>query len=169
MSVVLHKMSLFHSVPRRAAGMTFVEVLVAMSLMTLLFIIGLAVSNSFTGVKKVRNFETAISLANQALEAVRAARFREIGSDKEPRKDTLISDFHSSNNPYDVPNGEGFVPVVRVGSLEFKRTLKITDCPSMIDGVSSGLKLVNVSVTWRAPEDGEQLIYEAATTVSDQW
>jgi len=148
---------------------TFVELLVAMGLMTLFFIMGYAVSNSFSGVKKVRNFELAVALAGQAIEAARAARFRELGGEKELRKDTLAADFQSGNDPYDLPSAEGFQPVIRLGGVDFKRTVKITECPSLINGLKSGLKLVNVTVQWRATEDGEMLTYEAATAIAEQW
>ncbi|MBF0498505.1 MAG: hypothetical protein HQM09_00095 [Candidatus Riflebacteria bacterium] len=151
------------------AGMSFIEILVAFSLMSLLFVIGWSISNSLIGVKKVRNYEMAIALATQALEAVRAARFREIGSDRENSKDTLITDFSSSQNVFDGEKGEGFVPLVKVGDIEFQRELHIQDCPSMIEGFPSVLKLVQVRVTWKAPEDDTGLTFEAGTTVADTW
>ncbi len=154
---------------RRLHGVTFVELLVAMALMTLFFILGYAVSNSFSGVKKVRNYELAVALAGQAIEAARAARFRELGGDRDAKKDSLVADFQSGNDPYDLPNAEGFQPVVRLGGVDFKRTVKVTECPSLINGLKSGLKLINVTVQWRAAEDGELLTYEAATTLADQW
>lgn len=153
----------------RGAGITFVELLVAMSLMSLFFILGYAVSNSFSGVKKIRNYELAVALATQTIEAARAARYRELGGEKESGKSTLAADFQSGNDPYDVPAGEGFQPIIRLGGVDFKRTVKITECPSLLAGMKSGLKLINVTVQWRASEDGEPITYEAATTLADQW
>ncbi|MFZ2958429.1 MAG: hypothetical protein WA705_16200 [Candidatus Ozemobacteraceae bacterium] len=150
-------------------GLTFAEILVAAALMSLLFVIGWSMSHSLIGVKKVRNYEIAVMLATQALEAVRAARFREIGSDRDGRKDTLLADFSSSQNVFDGEKGEGFVPLVKIGDVEFRRELHILDCPSKIEGFASVLKLVQVRVTWKAPEDGTSLVFEAATTVADTW
>ena len=62
-------------------AMTFMEILIAGFFMVVVFVIGWLISSSFTGVKKVRNYENAIFLANEAIEAVRAARSRELGSD----------------------------------------------------------------------------------------
>jgi len=149
--------------------MSFVELIVAASLMGLIFTIGWTISNSLVGVRKVRNYETAIALAMQALEAVRAARFRELGAERDGRKDTLLADFQSLKNPYDGDKGEGFVPVVQVGNTEFRRELKIVDCPSKLRGFPSRLKLVQVRVSWKAPEDGAPVSFEAATTVADTW
>ncbi len=150
-------------------GLTFVEILVSMSLMTLVFIIGWSISNSFLGVRKTRNYEIAISLANQAIEAIRASRFREIGKSRDGRKDTLLADFSSSGNTFDGDTGEGFVPILKVGNIEFKREIQVTDCPSLIDGFPPVLKLVRVIISWKAPEDGSPLVFEVVTTHADQW
>jgi len=150
-------------------GFTFIETLVAVFLLSMVFVMGWAISNSFLGVKKTRNYETAVSLANQAIEAVRAARFREIGKNKDARKDTLLADFNSAGNVYDGEKGEGFIPVIKVGGTEFRREISVTDCPSLIDGLPSGLKLIRVTIQWKASEDGYPMIFEAVTTHADQW
>ncbi len=144
-----------------------VELTVAAALMTVLFLIGWTISNSFVGVRKTRDFETAVALAAQAVEAVRAARFQQIGASKDIRRDTLMEDFNSEREVYD--SNEGFAPVVKIGRTEFKRELSVTDCPSKIDGVPSGLKVVRVVVTWRATEDGTPLTFETVTTQADLW
>lgn len=144
-----------------------VELTVAASLMTVLFLIGWSISNSFVGVRKTRDFETAVALTAQAVEAVRAARFQQIGASRDIRRDTLVADFDSEREPYD--SNEGFIPVVKIGATEFKREVTITDCPSKIPGVPSGLKLIRVLVTWRASEDGTPLTFETVTTQADLW
>lgn len=154
---------------KRRTGLSFVELMVAASLMGLIFTIGWTISNNILGTRKVRNYETAIALAMQALEAVRAARFRELGAVGDGRKDTLLADFQSSGNPYDGERGEGFVPLIKIGSTEFRRELKIVDCPATLRGFSSRLKLVQVRISWKAYDDGAPLVFEAATTVADTW
>lgn len=144
-----------------------VELTVAASLMTVLFLIGWTISNSFVGVRKTRDFETAVALAAQAVEAVRAARFQQIGATKDIRRDTLVGDFNSEREVYD--SNEGFIPVAKIGRTEFKREISVTDCPSKIGGVPSGLKVIRVVVTWRATEDGTPLTFETVTTQSDLW
>jgi|GEM_PF-496832 len=153
---------------RSNAAMTFVEILIAALLLVVVFIIGWTISSSFTGVRKVRNYETAIFLANQAVEAIRAARSHELGVDGDRRKDTLLADFNSADNMFD-KNGEGFVPVVTVGNIDYHRTISIKDVPSDNEFTGSGLKLVRVNVSWRATEDGNPVEFELVTTHCDQW
>lgn len=153
---------------RAASAMTFVEIIIAGLLLVVVFIIGWTISSSFTGVRKVRNYETAIFLANQAIEAIRAARSHELGIDGDRRKDTLLADFNSADNIFD-KNGEGFMPVITVGNIEYKRTISISDIPSDNEFVGSGLKLVRVNVSWRATEDGKPVEFELVTTHCDQW
>lgn len=150
------------------AAMTFVEIMIAGLLMVVVFIIGWTIASSFTGVTKVRNFETAIFLANQAIEAVRAARSRELGHDGDKRKNTLLADFASSDNVYD-QKGEGFVPLIKVGNIEYRRTISIKEIPSDNKDLDSGLKIVRVNVSWKASDDGKPLVFEAVTTHCDQW
>jgi len=153
---------------RNRQAMTFVEILVAGFLMFVVFIIGWIISSSFSGVTRVRNYETAIFLTNQAVEAVRAARSRELGVDGDNRKNTLLSDFSSSDNVFD-KNGEGFVPVIKIGNVEYRRTISIKDIPSDNKDLATGLKLIRVSVTWKSGDDGRPMVFEAVTTHSDQW
>ncbi len=150
-------------------AMTFVEIMIAGLLMIVLFIIGWTISTSFTGVKKVRNYETAVFLANQAIESVRAARSRELGSDHDKRKNTLISDFSSANNIFDHKNGEGFVPVVEIGGIEYKRKVSIIDIPSSNKDIAPELKLIKVLVSWKARDDGKPIEFEVVTTHCEQW
>lgn len=152
----------------QTAAMTFVEILIAGLLLVVVFIIGWTISSSFTGVRKVRNYETAIFLANQAIEAIRAARSHELGVDGDRRKDTLLADFDSAGNTFD-KNGEGFIPIITVGGIEYRRTISIKDIPSENDAIGSGLKVVRVNVSWRASEDGKPVEFEMVTTHCDQW
>ncbi|MBF0542790.1 MAG: hypothetical protein HQM08_00030 [Candidatus Riflebacteria bacterium] len=152
---------------KRKSGLTFLELLVATSLMSMVFVIGWGISNTFTGVKKVRNYEQAIAIAAQAIEAAKAARFRELGTTNDNRKDTLISDFSSAKDLFDGETSEGFVPIVKIDGIEFKREVKILDCPTNIEGFPPLLKLVQVRVTWKDPADYTPMVFEAATAVCD--
>ncbi len=137
--------------------------------MIVVFIIGWTISSSFTGVAKVRNYENAIFLANQAIEAIRAARGREIGVDRDGRKNTLLADFHSAQNQYDVKNGDGFVPVVKIGDIEYRRSISVEEVPSGNNQVESGLKIVKVKVEWNSGVDGKPVVFEAVTAHCDLW
>ncbi|MEW6709403.1 MAG: hypothetical protein AB1403_06205 [Candidatus Riflebacteria bacterium] len=150
-------------------AMTFVEIIIAGLLMVVVFIIGWTISSSFTGVAKVRNYENAIFLTNQAIEAIRAARGREIGVDRDGRKNTLIADFHSAQNQYDVKNGDGFVPVIEIGGVEYRRTINVEEVPSDNPEVESGLKLVKVKVEWKSGVDGKPVVFETVTAHCDLW
>lgn len=150
-------------------GFQFVEVLISVVLITVLFIVGMAVSQSLVGVKKVYDYEIAISLANQAVEAMRAARFREVGSDKDGRRDTLVNDFGTAANPFDQGLGERFVPQFDIKGVKYEREVSVTDVPSKQPGQPSYLKLARVRVRWKAPESGEALVYEVVTTLADNW
>lgn len=150
-------------------AMTFVEIIVAGLLMVVVFIIGWTISSSFTGVKKVRNYENAIFLANQALEAIRAARGREIGLNKDMSKNTLLADFHSAKNQYDVKNGDGFIPVIEIAGVEYRRQISVEEVPSENSQVESGLKLIRVKVEWKSGIDGKPVVFEVVTTHCDLW
>jgi cytoskeletal protein RodZ len=154
---------------KNRTAMTFVEIIIAGLLMIVVFIIGWTISTSFTGVKKVRNYETAVFLANQAIEAVRAARSRELGSDNDKRKNTLIADFSSATNIFDHKNGEGFVPVIEIGGIEYKRKISIVDIPSSNKSISPELKLIKVLVSWKARDDGKPIHFEVVTAHCEQW
>ncbi len=150
-------------------AMTFVEIIIAGLLMVVVFIIGWTISSSFTGVAKVRNYENAIFLANQAIEAIRAARGREIGVDRDGRKNTLLADFRSAENQFDVKNGDGFVPKVEIGNVVYNRTISVEEIPSDNNEVESGLKLIRVKVEWNSSTDGNPVVFEAVTTHCDLW
>ena len=147
-------------------GMTFIEIVIAGILMSVLFIIGWSVSQSFTGVKKVRHYETAIFLANQAIEAIKAARSRELGDDKENRNDTLLSDFSSSNDPYD-KSACGFLPKIKIGGIEYKRQISIKPCASK-SPIDPKLKLITVKVSWKVTPSSKPIEFEVVTTHCEQ-
>ncbi len=150
--------------------MTFMEILIAGFFMVVVFIIGWLISSSFTGVKKVRNYENAIFLANEAIEAVRAARARELGSDSDKVKghNTLLADFNSAGNRYDKDPG-GFVPEVEIGGIKYKRKVSIEDVPSTNKNLPSSLKMIHVNVSWKASEDGAPVEFEIVTAHCDLW
>ncbi len=152
----------------KRSAMTFVEVMIAGLLMTVVFIIGWTISSSFTGVSKVRNYENAIFLANQAVEAIRAARSVELGSDNDKGHNTLLADFHAADNQYD-KNPDGFLPAVEIAGVEYRRTLSIKDVPSESKHTPSGLKLIRVNVSWKSKDDETPVEFEVVTTHCDQW
>ena len=149
-------------------AMTFVEILIAGFFMVVVFTIGWLIASSFTGVKKVRNYENAIFLANEAIEAVRAARSNELGNDKDKGTNTLIADLNSAKNAYDKDPG-GFVPEVEIGNVKYKRTVSIEDVPSGNKDMESCLKMIRVNVTWRDREDNAPVMLEVVTAHCELW
>lgn len=148
--------------------MTFVELMIAGFLMLMLFLIGMFISQGFVGVTHARDYETAILLANQTIEAVRAARSHQLGEDNDGRRDTLLYDFSSADNIFD-HTGEGFLPVIKVGNVEYKRRLSIESIPSTNPDMDSGLKQIRVLITWKPEESSRETNYEVITLHSDQW
>lgn len=149
-------------------AMTFVEIIIAGFFMVVIFTIGWLIASSFTGVKKVRNYENAIFLANEAIEAVRAARFKELGSEKSKGTNTLMADFNSGRNIYDKDPG-GFVPEVTIGGVKYKRTVSIEDVPSDNKDLESYLKMVRVVVSWKDKEDNAPVTFEVVTAHCELW
>jgi len=152
----------------KCKAMTFIEILIACLLMVVVFIIGWTISNSFTGVKKVRNYENAVFLANQAIEAIRAARSQEMGSDKDKAGNTLISDFSSGKDTYD-QNYDGFTPSVEIGGVIYNRKVSVENVDSMNADINTGLKVIRVNVSWKAHEDGTPIEFEVVTAHCDLW
>ena len=153
---------------KKRLAMTFMEIIIAGFFMVVVFTIGWMVANSFTGVKKVRNYENAVAIANEAIEAVRAARSNELGSDKDKGKNTLLSDFNSAGNQYDKDPG-GFVPEIEIGGVKYTRKVSIEDVPSGNKELPSCLKMIHVLVSWKASEDGEPVQFEIVTAHCDLW
>ncbi len=149
-------------------AMTFIEIIIAGFLMIVVFTIGWLIASSFTGVKKVRNYENAVFLANEAIEAVRAARSHELGNDNSKGTNTLIADFKDGKNQYDRFPG-GFVPEVEIGGVKYKRTVSIEDVPSGNKDMDSCLKMIRVNVSWRADEDNAPVEFEVVTAHCDLW
>ena len=149
-------------------AMTFTEILIAGLFMVVIFTIGWLITNSFTGVKKVRNYENAIFLANEAIEAVRAARTNELGSEKEKGSNTLMADFNSAKNHYDKDPG-GFVPEVEIGGVKYTRKVTIEDVPSGNKNMPSSLKMIHVLVTWKDHEDNAPVVFEIVTAHCNIW
>lgn len=157
-----------HNLLIKRQAMTFVEILIACLLMVVVFIIGLTISNSFTGISKVRNYETAVFLANQAIEAIRSARSRNMGSDNDKSTNTLLSDISSSKDLYD-DNPDGLVPSLEIGGIIYKRKVNIENIDSMNADIQTGLKIIRVNVKWQTQDDGNPIEFEVVTAHCDLW
>lgn len=161
-------MNIFFKHRNNRLAMTFAEILIAGFFMVVVYTIGWLISSSFTGVKKVRNYENAIFLANQAIEAVRAARSNELGLDKDKGRNTLLADFNSNGNHYDKDPG-GFIPEIVIGGVKYTRKISIEEVPSTNKNMPSCLKMIRVNVSWKASEDNAPVEFEVITAHCDLW
>lgn len=146
----------------RRQGFTLVEVLIAILLISILFTLGVLISSSNSSTRKMRNFEYAIALAQQAVEALRAAPFDTLDQ-FDAQKKSLEDDFNQ-----DDPDPDQFRRTVRIGEIVYERTVNVEEVQSVDqkNGLNPRLKYVNVSVAW-TPPDGERLSYKLTTTIAD--
>jgi len=146
---------------RRRAGFTLPEVLITLLLISILFTLGIIFMAGLRGTKKMRNYEIAITLAQQAIEVLRAAPFQTI-DDADAGRDSVESDLNSQNGSSDL-----LEPTHQAGSIKYDRKVEVTDIPPMEkDGTPPGLKHVKVSVSW-TPPDEEKITYELTSTIAD--
>ncbi|NLM17770.1 MAG: type II secretion system protein [Candidatus Riflebacteria bacterium] len=154
---------------------TLIEILVAATMLSVLFGMTYLLSNTLFGVKKIRSYETAIMLANEAVEAVRAARSSDLlrlppGKKADPKakaeKDSLVADFNSDQDEYD-DTVCGFKPEIKVGNVLYKRTIEIIDMESDSKSLESPVKTVRILVEWKDGEDATPLTYEIITAHCD--
>jgi hypothetical protein len=110
----------------------------------------------------MRNYEIAIALAQQAIEAVRAVPFDLIDED-DAGQDSIEADLNNAGgNESDL-----FLPSFQTNMVKYERKVEITAVPPQVeDGTPVRLKHVRVTVNWQPP-DGDSLSYEISTLVSD--
>ena len=109
----------------------------------------------------MREYEIAIALAQQAIEALRAARF-DLLDDADAGELSVETDFNTAKGVHDL-----FEPMFMSGEVRYDRSVLVEDFPAAeTDGTPPGLKYVKVTVKWAAP-DGERLAYEVTTTVAN--
>lgn len=112
----------------------------------------------------MRSFEIAIALAQQALEALRAAPFALIAKEDAKENSVEYDLSTSSSGPGKVDLLE---PEFRLGNVNYERKVEITTIPPTLKGGTPvGLKHVKVTVKW-TPPDGETTTYEITTTISN--
>lgn len=142
-------------------GFTLPELLITILLISILFTVAVLLTSGNRTSQKMRNYELAVSLAQQAIEAVRAAPF-ELLDDADAGAKSVETDFNTLNAGVDL-----FKPSFNTNSIRYNRLLEIDDIPPKVkDGTPVRLKLVRVVVSWKPPE-GDKVTYEITTTVSD--
>ena len=143
-------------------GFTLVEVLISILLISILFSLGILFSSSMNTTKRMRNYEIAISFAQQAIEAFRAVPF-EMLDNTDCGDKSLEADFNTENPGYDL-----FKPTLQAGNILYERNVNVesVDSTDAKKGIAPRLKYLHVTVKW-APPDGERLTYEMTTTIAD--
>ena len=142
-------------------GFSLPEVLITIVLMSILFSLGVIFISSMGTTKKMRSFETAVALAQQAIELMRASPYDQL-DDADAKDNSVEYDLNNSNNGIDLME-----PTFNAGSIKYTRKVEVTNVPGAnSDGTPIKLKLVKVSVKWVTP-DGDHVPYEITTTISD--
>ncbi|HNV71554.1 MAG TPA: prepilin-type N-terminal cleavage/methylation domain-containing protein [Candidatus Ozemobacteraceae bacterium] len=141
---------------------TLVEVLIAILLISILFSLGVLFTSSNSTTRKMRNFEYAIALAQQAVEVLRASPFDTLDS-LDAQKKSLEEDFNQ-----DDPEPDLYRRTTRIGEIVYERTVTVEEVRNADEkkGINPRLKYVLVTVAW-TPPDGERLTYKLTTTIAD--
>lgn len=147
---------------RQRKAFTLVEVLIAILLISILFTLGVLFTSSNATTRKMRNFEYAIALAQQAVEVLRAAPFDTL-DELDAHGKSLEADLNQ-----DDPEPDQYRRTNRIGGIDYERTVTIEEVRHVDDkkGVNPRLKYVQVIVAW-TPPDGERLTYKLTTTIAD--
>ena len=143
------------------SGFTLPELLITILLISVLFTLGIIFSSSMRSTRKMRDYEIAIALAQQAVEVLRAAPFSTI-DDADFGKGSLETDLNTDNG-----QGDTFGPEFVSGVTTYRRTVEVTEVPNVIENAKLHLKHVKVSVKWQPPDGGDVPPYEITTTIAD--
>jgi len=137
------------------------EVLITVLLISILFSLGIVFTSGLKSTKKMRNYEIAIALAQQAIEVLRAAPFCLI-DDEDAKEKSVETDLNTSKGDNDI-----LEPTYSTGGVKYERKVEVTNVPPLIkDGTPVNLKHVRVIVKWVTP-DNDKANYEVTTTIAD--
>jgi prepilin-type N-terminal cleavage/methylation domain-containing protein len=152
-------MSAFRSI--RQAGFTLPELLITILLLAILFSLGIVFSSSLRSTQKMRNYELAIALSQQAIEALRAAPY-DLLDDKDAGDKSVEYDLNNNANGIDLLR-----PTFKADLLEYTRKVVVEDVPpKQKDGTPVRLKHVTVTVSWLPPES-DTMKYTISTLIAD--
>jgi len=150
-------------------GFTLPEVLITLLLLSILFCIAIVFSSNFRHTRKTRDYEIAIALAQQAIDALRAAPFATI-DDADSKKAGGSGSYESVETDLNNDNGKNDLlkPKFILGNVTYERNVEVCDVePKNKKGPPLGLKYVKVTVTWKTPDGEEIQPYEITTTIAD--
>jgi prepilin-type N-terminal cleavage/methylation domain-containing protein len=146
----------------RVRAFSLPEVLITILLISILFGLGIIFSSGLRQTRKMRDWEIAISLAQQAVEVLRASPFALL-DDEDAGENSAERDLNHDAGPRDL-----LKPTFVVNGITYQRTVEVTNvAPPDPKGTPIGLKYVKISVKWKPP-DGENIPpYEIITTIAD--
>lgn len=133
---------------KKQKALSLPEMLVAMLLISTLFLFGVIFATSFSQTKKQKNYEVAIALAQQAIEAIKSTPF-EIIDDSDFGNDSFESDLNKNNGKFDLFESE-----LVIDGVKYTRKVEIKNVPlSNYPNVKSQLKAVKVTIKREAPNE----------------
>ncbi|RCK80889.1 MAG: hypothetical protein OZSIB_2777 [Candidatus Ozemobacter sibiricus] len=145
-------------------GFTLPEVLITIILISILFLLGVIFSSGLRHTRKQRTFEIAIGLAQQAVEALRAAPF-ELIDDADAPGHSVEEDLNTANGGTDL-----YEPVFISNNVRYERKVEVENVPPANDvkgATPVGLKAVRVTVKWKGPEDDAPEPFVITTTIAN--
>jgi len=150
--------------PPERRAFTLPEVLITLILISILFLLGTVFSSGLRHSRKQRTYETAIGLAQQAVEVLRAAPFVTIDDEDAPGR-SVEEDLNTSNGENDL-----LEPVFISNNIKYERKVEVVNVPpaNNVKGATPvGLKAVRVTVKWKGTEDEHAEPYIITTTIAN--
>ena len=141
---------------------TLPELLITILLMAILFTLAIILTSGFDHSKKLRDYNVAVALAQQALEIARSSPY-DLLDDETAGSNSLETDFNSVNGDNDL-----IVPDYDSGFVKYHRNVEIRDIKASTDqNHSIGLKTIKVTVEWKSPETGKKEVFVVSSSIAD--
>jgi prepilin-type N-terminal cleavage/methylation domain-containing protein len=141
---------------------TLPELLITILLMAILFTLAIILTSGFDHSKKLRDYNVAVALAQQALEIARSSPY-DLLDDETAGANSLETDFNSVNGDNDL-----IVPDYDSGFVKYHRNVEIRDVKASTDqNRSIGLKTIKVTVEWKSPETGKKEVFVVSSSIAD--
>ncbi|MBQ3643764.1 MAG: type II secretion system protein [Candidatus Riflebacteria bacterium] len=141
---------------------TLPELLITILLMAILFTLAIILTSGFDHSKKLRDYNVAVALAQQALEIARSSPY-DLLDDETAGSNSLETDFNSVNGDNDL-----IVPDYDSGFVKYHRNVEIRDIKASTDqNRSIGLKTIKVTVEWKSPETGKKEVFVVSSSIAD--
>lgn len=147
-------------------GFTLPEVLITILLISILFSLGIVFTMGMRQTRKARDYETAIGLAQQAVDALRAVPFGTL-DDEDAGEFSAEVDFNTAGSASS--SADLFEPVFKAGGSTYERKVEVSAVPSPAGPTGTPLKIkfVKITVKWKTPEGEEPEPYVISTAIAD--